>query len=333
MLLSGCGSDSSSGPEFTFSNEDLPALFAAPTQAERDSVLADWAARDTSPQDVRVILRDTVAVGIDTVEIRVLSHSVAGNLHYGALVVSTDALANPRHVLLYTHFSDIGINVESTIFATGAIAGVRAGQFALVLPSYRGKQLTYGNQAWTSEGDVSLWDGEVDDALALLHVAWEQPGVDRSQTAAIGFSGGGTIALLSAVREPGIHRVVDFFAPTDFFGTWAQGLLTDVLEGNAPGPRSIQELDRSLITPLQRGELSLADMRMELLRRSTLHFAERLPMTLAHHGTSDGTVDVEQTRALEAAAPSIEAWYYTGAGHDPFALQGSLVRTAEFLLR
>ena len=336
LLLIGCGSDGGTGSaaEDGFDREDLSRLFAPVTEAERVAVLADWASRDVAALDVRIALRDTVSVGIDTLEVRILSHVVQGDLHYGAVVVPLGA-ATPRPVLAYTHFSDIGITVESTLFALGAVAGLRGNQFVLVLPSYRGKTLSYGSRSWTSEGTVSLWDGEVDDVLALIHATWQLPGVADGDAATFGFSAGGAIALLTAIREPGVVRVVDFFGPTNFFGPWAQDLLLRILDDQAPDLASIPELQASVVDPFERGELSLADMRLELLRRSALHFADRLPAVLAHHGLADDVIAVGETQILEAAVReaggSMQAFYYEGSGHSPFDLDGSLSRTAAFL--
>ena len=335
LIVTGCGSDSGTRPQNGLDRKDLSDLFAPVTDAERLAVLADWASRDVAARDVRVVRRDTISVGIDTLEVRILSHVVQGDLHYGAVVVPFVASTTPRPVLAYTHFSDVGVGVESTLFALGAVAGLRGSQFVLVIPSYRGKTLSYGSQSWTSEGTVSLWDGEVDDALALIHAAWEQPGVAAGDAATFGFSAGGMIALLTAIREPDIVRVVDFFGPTNFFGPWAQDLLQRILDDQAPDLSSIPELQASVVDPFERGELSLSDMRLELLRRSALHFADRLPAVLAHHGLADDVVDVGETRILEeavrSAGGSIEAFYYEGSGHSPFGLDGSLARTAAFL--
>jgi fermentation-respiration switch protein FrsA (DUF1100 family) len=335
LLLAGCGSDGGTGPDRGFDRADLPLLFAPVTENERVAVLADWASRDVSPREVRVVQRDTIALGVDSLEVRILSHLVQGDRHYGAVIVPLAAAVIPRPVLAYTHFSDTGVNVEAALLALGAVAGLRGTQFALVLPSYRGKTLSFGSSVWTSEGDVSIWDGEVDDALALIHAAWEQPGVARGNAATLGFSAGGSIALLAAIREPEIVRVVDFFGPTDFFGTFAQDLLLSILDDDPPGLASIPELQASVVDPLERGELSLPDMRLELLRRSALHFVDRLPLVLAHHSTVDGVVSVRETEALERAVQqaggAIEAHYYAGGGHSPFGLRGSLSRTAAFL--
>jgi hypothetical protein len=249
LLVTGCGSDSGTRPQDGLDREDLSSLFAPVTDAERLAVLADWASRDVAARDVRVVRRDTISVGIDSLEVRILSHVVQGDLHYGAVVVPLVASTTPRPVLAYTHFSDVGVSVESTLFALGAVAGLRGSQFVLVIPSYRGKTLSYGSQSWTSEGTVSLWDGEVDDALALIHAAWEQPGVAAGDAATFGFSAGGMIALLTAIREPEIVRVVDFFGPTNFFGPWAQDLLQRILDDQAPDLSSIPELQASVVDP------------------------------------------------------------------------------------
>lgn len=333
MLLSACGSDNSSGPATPagFDRADLPALYAEPSAAERQQVVTEWSQRDVAAHDVTIVRLDTVTVGIDSVEVRIVSHNVQADRHYGAVIVPLGAQDVP--VLAYTHFSDTGVSVEASLLALGAVAGLRASQFALVLPSYRGKSLSFGADTWTSSGTVSIWDGEVDDALALIHAAWEQPGITRAGTAIFGFSAGGTIALLAAAREPGIEAVVEYFAPVDFFSPWAQGLLLDIIDGRPPPLSSIPDLQESLTDPLVRGELSIADMRLALLRRSALYFADDLPPVLAHHSLIDDVVSVEETRALAAAmgAARAQAWYYEGGGHSPFGLTGSLARTALFL--
>ncbi|MDA0335572.1 MAG: hypothetical protein O2782_10430 [bacterium] len=304
LLLAGCGGDSGTGPDDAankgFDRADLPLLFAPVTESEREAVLADWASRDVTARDVRVVQLDTIALGIDTLEVRILSHIVQGDRHYGAVIVPLNVAA-PRPVLAYTHYSDVGVTVEAALFALGGVAGLRGSQFALVLPSYRGKSLAYGSSVWTSDGAISLWDGEVDDALALIHAAWAQPGVATGNAATLGFSAGGAIALLTAIREPGVVRVVDFFGPTDFFGDFSQRLLLSILDDRPPRLASIAELQASIVDPLERGDLSVAGMRLELLRRSALHFADRLPSVLAHHGLADDVVSSAETQRLVQA--------------------------------
>ncbi len=236
-----------------------------------------------------------------------------------------------------THYSDTGLGVESILFVLGSVAGLRIRQFALVLPSMRGQFLTYGDRRYDSEGVVSPWDGEVEDALAFLRVAGGLPHVAGEGAAAIGFSAGATTALLAAVREPAIAGVVDFFAPVDFYGPFVKDLFIRILDGDPPDLAKIPYLETQIVDPLRRGELSLAGMRLELLRRSPAYFADRLPPVLAHHGLEDAIVPDGETRrlaeAVGAAGGRIEAHYYAGNGHSPFGLSGSLGRTVAFLER
>ena len=83
LLLSACGSDNSSGPAVPtgFDRSDLPALYAAPSEAERQQVMTEWAERDVAAHDVTVVRLDTVTVGIDSVEVRILSHRVQADRH------------------------------------------------------------------------------------------------------------------------------------------------------------------------------------------------------------------------------------------------------------
>lgn len=181
--------------------------------------------------------------------------------------------------------------------------------------------LVDGERRYDSEGVVSPWDGEVEDALAFLRVAGGLPHVAGEGAAAIGFSAGATTALLAAAREPAIAGVVDFFAPVDFYGPFVKDLFIRILDGDPPDLAKIPYLETQIVDPLRRGELSLAGMRLELLRRSPVYFADRLPPVLAHHGLEDAIVPDGETRrlaeAVGAAGGRIEAHYYAGSGHSP----------------
>ena len=89
-----------------------------------------------------------------------------------------------------------------------------------------------------------------------------------------------------------------------------------------------------------RGEVDLAEVRLELVRRSSVLFAEDLPAVQLHHGDGDETVSVSQAhsliRAMEALGrepPEFEAFIYEGGGHAVFALGGAIPRAVDFLRR
>ena len=94
-------------------------------------------------------------------------------------------------------------------------------RFAYVIPSFRSEPLRHGDRAWISEGPSGHWDYDVDDALALVNVAFASTPEARPGSFSIfGGSRGAGVALLAGIRDPRVERIVAFFGPTDFFDDW-----------------------------------------------------------------------------------------------------------------
>ena len=76
------------------------------------------------------------------------------------------------------------------------------------------------------------------------------------------------------------------------------------------------------------------ELRIELIRRSTVYFAEALPAVQAHHGIDDDTIPYSQTQllidAMEGRA-DFESFLYEGGGHHPLTIPESLPRVRAFL--
>jgi dipeptidyl aminopeptidase/acylaminoacyl peptidase len=143
-----------------------------------------------------------------------------------------------------------------------------------------------------------------------------------------------------AIRAPRIDVVVEFFGPTDFFGPFVQQVAEEVLLGQPPGLPGVDWLDQALLQPLKNGQLTIDDVRPEILRRSPVYFADRLPDVQVHHGTADTTVPVgegerliEVMGALGRGPPEFEGYIYPGAGHDPLSMPLSIPRAVAFLAR
>ena len=99
-------------------------------------------------------------------------------------------------------------------------------------------------------------------------------------------------------------------------------------------------MDSTFVQPYMRGEIEQAEVRLELVRRSSVLFAEDLPAVQLHHGDSDETVAVSQAfsmihtmEALGREPPEFEAFIYEGAGHNVFDLRGAIPRAVAFLWR
>ncbi len=340
LAVTACGD--SSGPEDRIvEGVNFTQLFAPPTQAEIDAVLADWAGRDVSAQGVRVEAAATVAVGDTQAVLQVVSHTVGGVRHYGAVMVPVGAQPASLPVLMYTHGGDGGVNVDDLLPLLPLILGGLEDDFVFVAPSFRSEPLVFQNTTYLSEGEPSPWDRDVDDALALLNaLAAVAPEADTSRIGLAGFSRGAAVAMLMAERDPKIDLVVEFFGPTDFFGPFVQDVVEEALRGMPRDLPGLDFLNARFIQPLKRGELSIADMRLEILRRSPVYFAERLPPLQVHHGTADDIVPVgeaerliEVMQGLGRGPPDFEFFLYEGGVHNPLTLTGSLPRAQAFLGR
>ncbi|HSM35514.1 MAG TPA: hypothetical protein VK837_03880 [Longimicrobiales bacterium] len=358
IAIAACGDDGGTEPNGrVVAGVDLDVLFAPATASEIDAVLADWAGRSPIASGYQVESVDTsAAAGVD-LEIRVVSHTVDGNRHYGAFVVpfGPNADPGPLPIVGYLHGGDDGFSVSDVTLVSGQASSL-AGSVVWVAPSFRSEELRYAGGALTSEGDASPWDRDVDDALALLAVAAaEVPEADASRVALLGLSRGAGVALLMAERDPSIDMVVEFFGPTDFFGAFVQEVVADALRGTVRDLPGLEVLNAEFIVPLREGATTIQAVRAELVRRSAVLFADRLPDLQVHHGELDPVVAVSQAESLidtmlglgrgatplcppidgpsGSDDPLFEACLYPSGSHNPFTMAGSIPRTETFLER
>ena len=210
-----------------------------------------------------------------------------------------------------------------------------------MVPSFRSEPLSHGDREWVSTGPGGHWDYDVDDALALVNVALElAPEAKPDGFGIVGGSRGAGVALLAGVRDPRVENIVALFGPTDFFDDWVRGIVREAVLGAPRDLPGVAHLDSTVVAPYFRRQLTIADARLELVRRSSVLFAENLPAVQLHHGAVDESVSVTQAhsmiRAMEALgreAPEFEAFIYEGAGHDVVDLGGAIQRMVEFLGR
>lgn len=340
LLPAGCG-DSPVDPDpngDVVGGVDLAALFAPSTSAERATVEADWAQRSPSAEGVVVVEDRELSLAGATVRVRVVSHLVDGQRHFGAILQTPDTPAEPVPIMVYSHGGDRGVSLEEVLLVGAALGWGPADQ-VIVVPSFRSEALRLGDESWVSEGAASPWDRDVDDAFALVDVARTTvPFADGERVGVLGFSRGGAVGLLMGIRDTRIRAIVSYFAPTDFFGPFVRDVVREILEGT---PRNLPGLDvlaREFVEPLRAGSLAMDAVRLELLRRSPARFADRLPRVQIHHGTADDVVPVDEAEhlisamdALGRGPPEFEAWIYPGAGHSPLGMPESIERTRTFL--
>ncbi len=336
VIAIGCDSSSEDdGPDV-----DLDALFAAPTSAEIDAVEAEWRSRNVSAQNIQELGTMQVFLGTVPTTVRVVSHDVAGATHVGAILVPDGAAPGSLPVLVYSHGGDGGVSVTNEVVALAtSLPDVLLGQSVIVVPAFRGEPLRVGSETFMAGGTDSPWDLDVDDALALLNVALETtPAADAERIQVLGFSRGAAVAMLMGIRDARIDRIAGFFGPTDFFGPFVQNLAQLAIDGNAPDLPGVDFVTENYFDPFIAGTLSLAEIRSQLVRRSSVYFAQDLPQLQVHHGTGDTIVPVGETERLNEVmqgigrtAPAYESFIYQGGFHDPFTLAGSIITLNSYL--
>ena len=342
-LLTGC--DQAGGPvepaaDAIALETKLDDLFAPPTTAEVEAVRADWARRDVSAAEVTIELTESYPLSETPATLRIVSHRVGEALHYGAILAPDAAAPGSLPILMYLHEGDSGVEVDDIGLVLFALGELRD-NFVYVIPSFRSEPLEYEDREWVSTGLGGHWDYDVDDALALLNVALElTPQAKIEGLSIVGGSRGAGVALLAGIRDERIENIVAFFGPTDFFDDWVREIARDAAMGFPRDLPGVAHIDTTFIQPYMRDKADLAEVRLELVRRSSVLFAEDLPAVQLHHGDADEIVAVSQAhsliRAMEALGrepPEFEAFIYEGGGHAIFALRGAIPRAVDFMRR
>jgi predicted esterase len=310
----------------------LDSLFAKPTRAEIRAVEAAWALRDLAARDVAEVARGRLNLGFTEAEVRIISHSVHGQKHYGAVIVPDVATQGKSPVILdlkgvsWDYFA-----LDLKRLLSPKFMGREQQRFIYIVPSFRGEVLEFNGTRYISEGDrTDSWDGATDDALAFLNAALAiTPQADASRIYAFGKSRGGSVALLAGIRDSRIKSVLDWSGPVDWFelmgtaGWTQQELVADGLLNKATpkeeGGQFIERFLRKSIT----GSRGLRAARLHMLASSPLYFATRLPRLQIHYGIEDEMVPLVNGQALARAmrrlkrkAPAFEASFHPNAGHD-----------------
>jgi dipeptidyl aminopeptidase/acylaminoacyl peptidase len=193
---------------------------------------------------------------------------------------------------------------------------------------------------YTSEGDrTDALDGATDDAIALLSVAIQTtPEIDRTRICAFGHSRGGTVAMLTGIRDKRVGCVVNWAGPTDWFyamGTngwteeelWSEALRTRANTQQTGG----QNVERFLKRAID-GVADLRQVRHRMIASSPLYFAHLLPRSEHHYGMEDPFVPprnglelVERLRRHKIPDTRFKAFFYPGEGHDTDRIAGPVV--------
>jgi dipeptidyl aminopeptidase/acylaminoacyl peptidase len=330
VLLTSC-STTPDGPPRVVGGVDIDALFSPATPAEIAAILDIWEARDLAADNVTVVATAPDSIGTTPATLRVISHTLDGNRHYGAVIVPEGAAAGSLPVLIFAHESDQGVNLDLLLPFADRLLSDLTDDFVIVVPSYRSEPLTAQGITYRSDGEPSPWDRDGDDLLALLDAALSlTPAADPERIAVFGYSRGATVAMLIAARDPRIDAVACFAAPTDFLGEFIEGVTRDALDGVPSDLPNFDVLNEQLIAPLQNDERTIAEIRSELIRRSPVYFAEQMPALQMHHGHLDNIVPPAEMIAMQNVMEELgrTAPEFEGISH---AFQGHSIITFNFL--
>ena len=317
-------------------DETLEGLFIEPTAAEIAAVRADWEARDLEVNDWTVLGSGAFA-GLD---VEVVSHTVDGNTHYGFIRYPEAYDAAGSHpILIMNHGGQGGVGLG--ILGQASNGCMR--EFVVVVPAFRGEELrteVLGLGDLLSEGEKSEFDGDLDDTISLLNGTLEHvSGADPNRIAAYGGSRGGCVTHLLSVRDERIQAGVAFFGATNHMREEIRDSIIEIVEeGDQATNPVVSTAYLSAVVPWLDGELSFAEARLALIRRSALFFAELTPMPFeVHHGTADFVVPVIQSqifaeRMIELGNDELGFvyWEYPGGGHGG-NMDGSVDRMQSFM--
>jgi dienelactone hydrolase len=315
---------------------NLDSLFEAPSSEEIAAVRRGWASRRLQATDVEKVAEHAITFNGNRLVVRILSHTVHGDRHYGAVLIPEGATRGCCPVVLELH----GVSADYSPFdikraRIPKILQEDLSRVIVALPAFRGNTLVIGENTYVSDGTPTrAWDGASDDALAFLNVVLNQiPEADTTRICAFGKSRGGTIALLVGERDKRIDCVVNWAGPAEWFGhmgTFGWSLQEQVEWGLwerwEPGRgwgSSDQFIDWYLREPIAQGEPGLEGTRHRILASSPLYFLETLPAAEMHYGVEDRSVPVANAQALERAHAAggsspvpFAVHFHEGAGHD-----------------
>lgn len=321
----------------------LVELFAHPDLTEINTIKLDWSSRSPVCSGWQV---ETAGV-VEGFQIEIVSHSNSGYKHYGIVRYPLNYTPGGSYpILLFNHGGMDGIQYEVIqFFDENIVPGdFLQNNFFFVAPSYR-SELCEVRQLGTyySEGDPSILDYDVDDVMALLDgVIANIPEADGDRVASYGYSRGGALSLLLGCRDDRVDVLCDLYGPTNWMTPELQQgaeALINQQQDHAGQGLLLQLVMNHAVTPYYvEGTMTLAEARLELIRRSPVFFADMLTDVEFHHGTEDNVVPVEHSDELDealfslgSAAPYFSYFRYPGGVHNAPSLPGCGASVESFI--
>ncbi len=348
---SGLGCPVEPGERTVVAGVDLDSLFARPTGAEIEAVLAEW--RGSPVPDSAVALREEAILSLGNREtvrvVRGVRRVSQASVFVGAIRQPPRAAGDAtRRPVLLVLGDDPDADVESLIRDL-ALPERLKDEVAMVFLAYRGGALRVGGQRFTASAPADPYRADGEDAWALvtgLSALGGDPALDPTRLAIVGHGRGGTVALLQAARAKARGRGVPSYvqslaAPASFFTPNSRLATRLTLEGRPPGSLpAIAGVIRATAERVRDGAATVGQARLGLLRRSPAFFfvPPRLPpppVVLAAYGTNDFVVPIEEGEALDFLTGQPERGLYVeieGATHASIQRDPEVLGTGGVLL-
>lgn len=319
---------------------DLTPLFSEPTAAEIEALQADWASRPTEVTDFvheRYSERDgfTISRGSFTFE---------GLKQYALVRFPLDYVPGGTYpVFIFHHGGTQGFYYASTLdFDITYPRGCIADSAFFLAPTYRGEAFNGGDllSYRTSDGEVSVWDRDCDDAMAMLtSFLAVTPEADPQRLFSFGRSRGATVAYHMAVRDPRLRRSVAMFGATNFrhediIADCQLEVDEDIIATNTLSVKVMQYI----VGPWLSGEMSLQEAR-HLLNGWSIRYTLNGDVSIQiHHGEEDDAIVIDHAYLVDdlmqqwgAGAPEYQFYTYPNAGHNPAGMYGYEERVEEYV--
>ena len=319
---------------------DLGPLFAEPSPAEIATVQADWTSRPTEASGFAL---ETNAV-VDGYAVSRASFVHDGLTQYGLVRFPRDHTPGGSYPVMVMHHGGIeGFFYLSYIsFDEGFPSGCVGDSAFVLVPTYRGEGFAGGDVLGNrfSEGEVSLWDRDCDDAMAMLTAFLDAtPEADPERITSLGRSRGAGVAYHMALRDGRVRRSVIMFGASDFRQPDIQADCDAEVNHGFPATNTLsRKVMDDIVSPWLAGEMTLAEARLLLIGWSSYYHLEE-PLSLqVHHGEQDENIPIAHAELVDsvltglgAGPPEYDFYRYPLAGHGVSGMTDYEERVEDYL--